>query len=33
MRTMASDRLLLRPWRDEDADFLASNELFEKLVG
>ena len=32
MRTIASDRLLLRPWRDEDADFLLDLESRWEVV-
>ncbi|MDG4827331.1 GNAT family N-acetyltransferase [Asanoa sp. WMMD1127] len=32
MRTVASDRLLLRPWRDEDADFLLDLESRWEVV-
>jgi RimJ/RimL family protein N-acetyltransferase len=32
MRTIASDRLLLRPWRDDDADFLLDLESRWEVV-
>ncbi|MEG3632810.1 GNAT family N-acetyltransferase [Micromonospora palythoicola] len=32
MRTIASDRLLLRPWRDEDADFVLDLESRWEVV-
>ncbi|GIJ34537.1 GNAT family N-acetyltransferase [Micromonospora sediminimaris] len=32
MRTIASDRLLLRPWREEDADFLLDLESRWEVV-
>lgn len=32
MRTIASDRLLLRPWRDEDANFLLDLESRWEVV-
>ncbi|MGC5054617.1 GNAT family N-acetyltransferase [Micromonospora sp. DT48] len=32
MRSIASDRLLLRPWRDEDADFLLDLESRWEVV-
>jgi RimJ/RimL family protein N-acetyltransferase len=32
MRTITSDRLLLRPWRDDDADFLLDLESRWEVV-